>query len=199
MVEIYAEPELEEMKSPEVTKEWRDLAEKLGMEGQISLTNPSKDGEPKNPSPYLFMNQKLMKVFAILCPEVINYSKYDKSTIPNEVLKEILFAKEKNYFDKISIWYDDASPDPVVVGYIKNGEYDYTPHLIARFGDEVLPLEVLEDKAVARLKKHYKASLETALSGIDRSVYDFFNPSRWRDENLKIEMAGVTYSHKYGV
>ena len=109
-VEIYLEPELLEMVgSEEVTAEWKQLAEELGMEGQLKLIAPkSSEENDKNPSPYIHMNKKAENVFAILCPEVVDYKKYDKSTIPREVLKEIALAEKEKFFDQICIWYDDG-------------------------------------------------------------------------------------------
>jgi hypothetical protein len=199
-VEIYLEPELEEMiGSAEVTEEWKQLAEELGMEGQLKLIAPKSEGEEnKNPSPYIHMNAKAERVFAILCPEVVDYKKYDKSTIPREVLREIALAEKEQFFDKICIWYDDASPDPLVVGYIKMGGYDYVKHMIARFGDEILPFEELEHKSINRLKKRITDKLKSALAGIDSKVDDFFNPTRYGSDSLSIEFTGVTYNHRCG-
>lgn len=199
-VEIYLEPELSEMVgSSEVTEEWKQLAEELGMEGQLKLIKP-KSGEEKdkNPSPYIHMNKKAERVFAVLCPEVVDYKKYDKSTIPREVLKEIALAEKEQYFDKICIWYDDASPDPVVVGYIKDGAYDYIKHMIARFGDEILPFEVLESKAIARMKKRMTDKLNAALNGIDMTLDEYFNPKRYGSDSINIEFPGTTYNHRHG-
>jgi hypothetical protein len=199
-VEIYLEPELEEMVgSVEVTEEWKQLAEELGMEGQLKLITP-KSGEEsdKNPSPYIHMNAKAERVFAILCPEVVDYKKYDKSTIPRDVLREIAMAERLKFFDKICIWYDDASPDPLVVGYIKVGTYEYVKHMIARFGDELLPFEELERKSINRLKKRMTDKLKSALSSIDSTVDEFFNPTRYNSEVLRIEFNGVTYNHRCG-
>ena len=199
-VEIYLEPELEEMVgSVEVTEEWRQLAEELGMEGQLKLIAP-KSGEEsdKNPSPYIHMNAKAERVFAILCPEVVDYKKYDKSTIPRQVLREIALAEKEQFFDKICIWYDDASPDPLVVGYIKVGTYEYVKHMIARFGDELLPFEELERKSINRLKKRMTDKLKSALSSIDSTVDEFFNPTRYNSDVLRIEFNGVTYNHRCG-
>jgi hypothetical protein len=199
-VEIYLEPELEEMVgSVEVTEEWKQLAEELGMEGQLKLITP-KSGEEsdKNPSPYIHMNAKAERVFAILCPEVVDYKKYDKSTIPRDVLREIAMAERLKFFDKICIWYDDASPDPLVVGYIKVGNYEYVKHMIARFGDELLPFEELERKSINRLKKRMTDKLKSALSSIDSTVDEFFNPTRYNSEVLRIEFNGVTYNHRCG-
>jgi hypothetical protein len=199
-VEIYLEPELEEMVgSVEVTEEWKQLAEELGMEGQLKLITP-KSGEEsdKNPSPYIHMNAKAERVFAILCPEVVDYKKYDKSTIPRDVLREIAMAERLKFFDKICIWYDDASPDPLVVGYIKMGTYEYVKHMIARFGDELLPFEELERKSINRLKKRMTDKLKSSLSAIDSTVDEFFNPTRYNSEVLRIEFNGVTYNHRCG-
>lgn len=199
-VEIYLEPELSEMVgSPEVTEEWKQLAEELGMEGQLKLIKPkSEGGSDKNPSPYIHMNKKAERVFAVLCPEVVDYKKYDKSTIPREVLKEIALAEKEQYFDKICIWYDDASPDPVVVGYIKHGSYDYIKHMIARFGDEILPFEVLESKAIARMKKRMSDKLNAALNGIDMTLDEYFNPKTYGSDSITIDFPGSTYNHRHG-
>ncbi len=199
-VEIYLEPELAEMVSnPEITEEWKQLAESLGMEGQLSLTKPKSEGEAdKNPSPYIHMNKKMERVFAVLCPEVVDYKKYDKSTIPREVLKEIALAEKEKFFDKICIWYDDASPDPLVVGYIKKGSYDFTKHMIARFGDEVLPFEELEIKAENRLKKKFEKILSSALSSVDAKIHEFLNPTTYGGDTITIELANVSYNHRQG-
>jgi hypothetical protein len=199
-VEIYLEPELEEMVgSVEVTEEWKQLAKELGMEGQLKLITPKLGEETdKNPSPYIHMNAKAERVFAILCPEVVDYKKYDKSTIPRDVLREIAMAERLKFFDKICIWYDDASPDPLVVGYIKVGTYEYVKHMIARFGDELLPFEELERKSINRLKKRMTDKLKSSLSAIDSTVDEFFNPTRYNSDVLRIEFNGVTYNHRCG-
>jgi hypothetical protein len=201
-VEIYLEPELAEMVgNPEVTEEWKQLAESLGMQGQLNLIKPKSEGEKdKNPSPYIHMNKKAERMFAILCPEVVAYKKYDKSTIPREVLKEIALAEKEKYFDKICIWYDDASPDPLVVGYIKMGSYDYVKHMIARFGDELLPFEELEIKATNRLMKYATEKLQNQLESVRSTVHDFFHPKSGYSsgDTINIEIATVSYNHRHG-
>jgi hypothetical protein len=198
-VEIYLEPELAEMVgNPEINEEWKQLAVELGMEGQLKLVAPKLEGGTKNASPYIHMNAKAERVFAILCPEVVNYRKYDKSTIPRDVLKEIAIAEKEGYFEKICIWYDDASPDPLVVGYIKIGTYEYVKHMVARFGDELLPFEELEIKAINRLKKRMNDKLKAAISSLETTVDSFFNPDRYISNELTIEFKGVTHNHRNG-
>jgi hypothetical protein len=201
-VEIYLEPELAEMVGNlEVTEEWKHLAESLGMEGQLNLIKPKSEGEKdKNPSPYIHMNKKAERMFAILCPEVVAYKKYDKSTIPREVLKEIALAEKEQYFDKICIWYDDASPDPLVVGYIKTSSYECVKHMIARFGDELLPFEELEIKATNRLMKYATEKLQNQLESVRSTVHDFFHPKSGYSggDTINIEIANVSYNHRQG-
>jgi hypothetical protein len=200
-VEIYLEPELQEMvESEEVTAEWTQLVKDLGMEGQLKLIEPKSSGEIKNPSPYIHMNAKAERVFSIICPQVIDYKRYDKSTIPREVLKEIALAEKEKYFDKICIWYDDASPDPLVVGYIKEGSYSYIKHMIARFGDEILPFDELEVKATNRLHKRMVEKLTAELASVQLTVDNFMNPSRGSgsESSISINFDGVTYSHRQG-
>lgn len=197
-VEIYLEPELQEMvQNPEVEEEWLALVEELGLEGQSKLVSKREGTEVnKKASPYIHLNKKYANIFSILCPEVVDYKKYDKTTIPREVLKEIALCEKEGYFDAIKIWYDDSSPDPLVVGYIKDGSYNTIRHIIARFGDEVLPFEMLEEKAEIRLKKNIKAQLENALNGLDSKVYSLLNPSSYGDDVFNISVNLDSYNHR---
>jgi len=199
-VEIYLEPELEEMvQNPEVEAEWKSLVEELGLEGQSKLIAKRENTEvDKKASPYIHLNKKYAHIFSILCPEVVDYKKYDKTTIPREVLKEIVLCEKEGYFDHIRIWYDDASPDPFVIGYIKDGSYNWIRHIIARFGDELLPFEVLEEKAYNRIKKKLKAELENSLAAIDTHVNKLINPGSYGGESFSISIETDTYKHRQG-
>ena len=199
-VEIYLEPELEEMiQNPEVEAEWKSLVEELGLEGQSKLiAQRESTGEDKKASPYIHLNKKYANVFSVLCPEVVDYKKYDKTTIPREVLKEIALCEKEGYFDHIRIWYDDASPDPFVIGYIKDGSYSWIRHIIARFGDELLPFEILEEKAYNRLKKNIKSQLENSLAAIDTHVNNLINPGGYGSDQFTIQVNTDTYNHRHG-
>jgi hypothetical protein len=78
------------------------------------------------------------------------------------------------------------------------GNYEYVKHMIARFGDELLPFEELERKSINRLKKRMTDKLKSSLSAIDSTVDEFFNPTRYNSEVLRIEFNGVTYNHRCG-
>ena len=191
-VEIYLEPELEEMiHSNQLNDEWKDKINELGLEGQQNLLKDDKS----NPSPYTFMNQNMVKIFATVCPEVIDYKQYSKSTIPMEVLSHIALCEKEGYFKYMKIWYDDISPDPILVGYLKDGEYSMTQHLIARWGDEVIPIEMIESKAKQRIKDLLTSKLNSIMTSIDGEIFDFFNPAKFSNNKLGFEYNPVTYSH----
>lgn len=182
MVEIYREPELETMiyESGEI-EEWKKEVEKLGLNGQQKMIQ-----RDNNPSVYILMNQSLKAIFSILCPSTVEYKNYDKSTIPLEVLREIALCEKEGYFAKIYIWWDDVQLDPIVVGKVTT-DYSSPLHIIARWGDEVLPFEELKVKAQNRyletIQQEHK-ELESQLVRLSREVvegkgfgFEFSKPS----------------------
>ena len=156
--EIFVEPELEELVQPENAAEWRSVCEELGLETQLSLTRNDSSAGP----PYLKVDPKTERIIMTLCPRKVKLSEYKESTIPTEVLKEAKRCKDNGWYDELYVAYDDRSPDPFLLGKIKHPQYDWlsTYHMIARWGDELLPWEQLEQKAVARMKDSYKKALE---------------------------------------
>lgn len=182
----YREPELEELLQPEVSEQWQNLALSLGMEGQLQAINKVKpEGETASPIPYMRLNKRWVKIFKTLCPAKDVYNKYKFSTIPLDGLAEIGLCKEKNYFEKIEIWYDDKEKDPLIVG--SNGEWSNRQYyLVGRFGDEVLPLEELELKAKARLIAHLRNQVDKVSKTIEETVVDYLD----NDEDKTINVSG---------
>ena len=169
-VEIFREPELEEMiSSVDNIDEWKSQIESLGLEGQKKLV----EGD-SNPSVYIHMNNGMKNMFGVLCPRKVDYKKYDKSTIPIDVLREISLCVCEKYFHSIQIWYDDVDPDPVVVGKIAN-DYNSPLHLIARWGDEILPFSELATKAKIRLTGSVKKQYELMANRIDSEIDKFMS------------------------
>lgn len=145
--EIYLQPELEELViDSEKRDEWMEKIVSLGLEGQLKLTKNSEKGSA---SPYTFMNEQMKLVFSTLCPTKAEAAKYDKSAIPLDVLSHIALCKQERYFQKLEIWYDNKSPDPVLVGHLTD-KYSSAMHIVARWGDEILPYEQLVEKAIHR-------------------------------------------------
>lgn len=170
--EIFIEPELQELEQPEVAQEWFEICSELGLSEQIKHADRSED---KKAPPYMYVDPKTSSIIKTLCPVQVNYKQYRASTIPLDVLKEIQKAEKNGWYREIAICYDDKSPDPFVVGFTHNTDkWRSDIHLIARWGNELLPFEQLEHKALERIKlgtmdavKSMKHQMEVALSDID--------------------------------
>lgn len=171
--EIFIEPELMELEQIENAQEWFEICSELGLDKQ--LAHADKSEERKAP-PYMYVDPKTARIVKTLCPVEIKYSDYKASTIPLDVLKEIQKAEKNGWYSKIHICYDDKSPDPFVVGFTKaENAWSADIHLIARWGAELLPFEVLEQKAIARMKdeatealKELQFKINNALSDVDK-------------------------------
>lgn len=195
----YREPELENLVSDqESSDQWKELIAQLGMEGQQELLMPQSKkakevGRSGEPIPYMPINKRWMKIFKTLCPDKSDLKSYKFSTVPLDGLAEIALCKEKQYFDKIEIWYDNVEKDPLIVGVL-DAEYssDKRFFLIGRFGDEVLPFEVLEKKAIQRLTAYLKNEVNKVTKTIDECVTAYLD----KDENVCIEIRNAL-PHQY--
>jgi hypothetical protein len=172
MVEIFIEPELAELEQPLNAQEWFDICTKLGLSQQISHADRS---EEKKAPPYMHVDAKTSRIIKTICPVQVDYTAFKVSTIPLDVLKEISKAVDNGWYRSICICYDDKSPDPFVIGFTHaSDKWRSDIHLIARWGAELLPFEVLEEKAIARMKqrasvaiKELRAKLDIALEDMD--------------------------------
>lgn len=166
--EIFIQPELEELITDNDSRdEWMKQVEELGLEGQISLTENSPK---KSASPYTFMNEQMKIVFETLCPSKELVEKYNKSTIPIDVLAQVALCKQEGYFKKVEVWYDNRNPDPILVGYVTEEYSNSIMHIIARWGDEIVPYEQLVEKAIRRYTEAFKLSLQTLKSECEQSI-----------------------------
>lgn len=111
-VELYFDKELSDITfEVEALDEWKAVAAELGMEKQLSLTKGKE-----SPVPFPYMNESMKRVYSTLCPNIVNFKDYNKTPIPLEVMRQIAFCVRENHFNEIKIWFDDKTPDPVVVG-----------------------------------------------------------------------------------
>jgi hypothetical protein len=91
--------------------EWKQLAAEMGLDKQMEFVQ-----QAKSPLPYPYMNQSMQNIFATLCGTKVDFKEYSKTPMPLEVMRELAFCKTEKYFNKIEIWYDDKTPDPIAVG-----------------------------------------------------------------------------------
>lgn len=182
--EIFIEPELMELETPEIAQEWFDICSELGLEGQLKHADKSED---KKAPPYMYVDPKTARIIKTLCPVEVKYTDYKASTIPLDVLKEIQKAEKNGWYNKIHICYDDKSPDPFVVGFTKaENAWSADIHLIARWGAELLPFEILEQKAIARMKDEAANALKELQFKINNALedVDLFNKSLLGGTNI---------------
>lgn len=182
--EIFIEPELMELETPEIAQEWFDICSELGLDKQLKHADKSED---KKAPPYMYVDPKTARIIKTLCPVEVKYADYKTSTIPLDVLKEIQKAEKNGWYSKIHICYDDESPDPFVVGFTKaENAWNADIHLIARWGAELLPFEILEQKAVARMKDEATKALKELQFKIGNALedVDLFNRSLLSGTNI---------------
>lgn len=190
MVKSYFNEELENVVfDSDTQEEWSKLASNLGLESQLSFIKKAD-----SPMPYPFMNKSLVHIFETLCPVKVDYTRYDKTPIPLEVLRELSFCVNEKYFEEIEIWYDDKTPDPIAVGHIKRYLCKYhLPHNVSTQYTSYSFLSEAEAKEWAEINSYiYEGSWS------EKNPYLI---ARWADENHPLEtlkmMAYMRLKEKY--
>jgi hypothetical protein len=153
-VKIYREKENESLVYKEEDLEiYRGLTESLGLSIPTEL--------PKCPNIYQILNDKAKNQLVAVCPRCVDIKDYKRSTIPIEVLQVYKFAKDNEMFEGYEIWFDDAAPDPMLIGWNytddNSREKAYTwnrrKYLIARWGDCALEMSELCAKGFEIIKQ----------------------------------------------
>lgn len=184
--EIFIEPELMELETPEVSAEWSSICEELGLDGQKALAEKSPELKPP---PYRAIDPKTSRIIRALCPAKSKVADFSVSTIPLDILQEIKKCITNGWYHELWVCYDDKSPDPFLVGRI-NSSWGSPYHLIARWGDELLPFEELEIKAINRLMNDAKVALVEIKSKVDyylQNPQDFVQMMMGKNEAPKID------------
>jgi hypothetical protein len=109
----------------------------------------------------MLIDPKTYNIMRTLCPCAVGYKEYGCSTIPTDVLMEIKKCVDNGWYSEIQVMYDNKTPDPFVVGINKDSNgWQIDRHLIARWGAELIPFEMLESKAIDRQRNDVITSLE---------------------------------------
>jgi hypothetical protein len=174
MVDLFFNKELADISfEVEALDDWKKTCEELGLENQLTLTKGKE-----SPVSYPFMNTTMVRVYETLCPRKVGFKDYKVTPIPLEVLKQIAFSVKEKHFEEIQIWYDDKSPDPVVVGL--------TGYWCAYNNDSNA---IKDDKGnYKRFKNLDEIKKYKNENGISESTHNWFNKegeylmARWGDE-----------------
>jgi len=149
-VEIF---EVEEVRTETVEQsaEALQLIESLGLDGQRPQVVENQTAIAVR-FPYRLMTDEELFVYSHLCPQRTPAKNYSDEPIPLEVLKTMSYAKSLN--DKrithFEIWSAETVKvkDPILVA--RDGPYGSKNYLLARWGTELLPLEVLMPDAIKK-------------------------------------------------
>lgn len=148
-------------------EKWNRIVEELGLKGQTKIVQ--KD---KSPIPFMHMKSTLIEVFKTLCPRRVDAKEYNISPIPVEILDLMALSVREGYFDKLEIWYDEKTPDPLCVGlkfdtkeHAKSG-YDWyaEKYLLGKWGDVKHSftelIEMAKKRFLVEQTAQYKASIK---------------------------------------
>ena len=170
-VETYVETELQDLITDvEKNEEWKKKVEELGLAGQVEMI-----AGKKSPIPFPIMNSAMKNVYKTLCPRSQDVTKYARTTIPSRVLEMIGLCVKENYFPILKVWFDDVQPDPILVGYTKDNEWDGERHIIARWGDELRSYPELREIARKRLVESQTPKIAVYVSSLDARVQSFLD------------------------
>lgn len=158
--------EIEDIKyeTKEQSAEAMELIESMGLEGQ------AQPKETTTRFPYRLMNDEELFVYGTLCPEKADVHKFSNEPIPLQVLKTLAFAKTLPQLKYFEVWsaVSRMVKDPVLVA--RDSQYGSKNYMLARWGDELLPLEVLMPDAVKKFWYARTNSLNKIKSEINAAL-----------------------------
>lgn len=148
-----------ELESPEAVA----LIESLGLTGQRSLLVESKETGAVVRSPYRQMTQAEFNIYRTVLPRTVELTEYDDGPIPLRVLQVAAHARE--LFPRIEVWYEAGSrDDPLLLGCDSDCDWRVrVRHMLARWGDVLLPLEDLTAKAAMKLRSRWTSEIADAI------------------------------------
>lgn len=161
-----------------------ELAEKMGLKGQIKLTNTTTATR----CPYRRITNEEMAVYSTLFPKTTELYQYEDGIIPLRVLKVASHAKDCGYFGKLVVWHPEpGKTDPVLIGIHveKHPTHSFdvtTEYILARWGDSLQSFEQLQAKAkkvlverwTAKLKKT-QAEIAAVIGNVEAYAQDMVN------------------------
>jgi hypothetical protein len=138
-------------------------AEALALIEQLGLNGQKQTATTEVRFPYRVMTDDEAFVYSQLCPEQTPVEEYSNGPIPLEVLKTIAYARslKDDRIAYLEVWSASSKlvKDPVLIG--RKSRYQGAIYILARWGEELLPLEVLipDAEVKAELEKPCPAGI----------------------------------------
>lgn len=169
-VETFIAEEKKELMEEDKAKELRAQAEAAGLTGQIQMLD--KSGEV-GPIPFVRMDERIRRVIELITPVETKVEEFDKEPIPLAAIAMVMLAKEKQYFPGgIYVTHSFTDPDPFIIGHVKRYYPSEGVYLLARWGPERVPFEILETRARKLFREKTEAQLK---ENITRAQLDLGN------------------------
>lgn len=134
------------------------LIDKLGLDGQRELVLRTEDKSER--MPYRRMTAEEKWVYEKFLPNKTTLKEYKRDTIPLRVLQIAAHATELNCFNEIKVWYPKDYTDPLLVGYIKQGQYNFDEYMLARWGESLRPYKEIKEFVGELFKSQYKGKIK---------------------------------------
>lgn len=172
VVETY---EVEEVKQATVEQdaEARELAESLGLEGQVKRYNPQPEDGGERAFPYRKMTAQEKWVYEIILPAKTKLKNYEDGAIPLRVLQvaahvsKLMEGRSGEY--TLFVWHPTNADykDPLLV-LREGGDWGAQKFwILARWGEELEEFGVLATKAKEIYKQRCLLKLEEARQQIE--------------------------------
>jgi len=169
-VELY---EVEDVRQEtiEQCEEAQKLIAELGLDGQKSEATTAAVAR----FPFRLMTDEELFVYGQLCPSHQSLKTFADSPIPLEVLKTAAYAKnlQDSRIAYMEVWSASSVrvKDPVLVA--RDQQYSSKNYILARWGEELLPLEVLIPQAI---KVWYTKRVDAINAGIATLQMELLKP-----------------------
>lgn len=135
-----------------------ELAKKLNLTGQISLSDTNTDTR----FPYPQMTKEQHLIFKTLFPESSPVESFKGGIIPLRVLQVIAFCKDFPQTKYMEVWHSRLyREDPILTG--REDNYRGDVYLLARWGESLLSFDALAKKAMPLIKATYTKNIKEAL------------------------------------
>ena len=168
-IEIFESPDIVE-ETVEQSAEAMALIEEMGLTGQQALCKKNEETGVQTRFPYRLMTDEERFIYSVLCPEKTELKNYRNDAVPFEILKTAKMAMTFPETVYLSVWSASSKTvkDPVLVG--SKNYWASEVYLLGRWGEELLPLEVLIPDAINRWYKQRQDNLRRIIDSAQREL-----------------------------
>ncbi len=159
-----------ERQHPEVNEEALQLIKEMGLTFQEGLYKKTEHNTDEAAFPFNIASNEQIFTYKVNFPEACELEAY-LEPIPHRVLQILKKAKDTGKFTSFQIWSKPEASyrlDPVLVGFIKEGDYKTKVYLLATWGDAIEEYSILLKKAKEKWSNKFNDSLQEIKLKLDK-------------------------------